>query len=83
MNIYYETFVFIIRLFVNINHLYLVSLTQTSRKGRAGKEKLIEEIREAVEKYSYVYVFELRNSKNNFLKEVRETWNKRDSRFFL
>jgi hypothetical protein len=51
-----------------------VPLTATTSKGRLGKESLVEEIREALNNYTYVYVFEVHNSRNNLIKEVRAGW---------
>ncbi|OZJ02494.1 hypothetical protein BZG36_04373 [Bifiguratus adelaidae] len=59
----------------------LVSLTQTRKKGREGKESLIEELRRCVDEYLYIYLFSVSNMRNNFLKDVRTEW--RTSRFFL
>lgn len=59
----------------------LVTLSKTSKKGRARKEYLVEQIREALESFKYIYVISLHNLRNNRLKEVRATW--KNSRFFF
>jgi mRNA turnover protein 4 len=58
-----------------------VHLTQTDKKGRAQKSKLIEDLRECADQYSRVYVFDVVNMRNSKLKEAREHWH--TSRFFL
>lgn len=58
-----------------------ISLTQTKKKGLELKQKLIEEIRECVEKYSRIFTFSVHNMRNIQLKEVRNDW--RNSRFFF
>lgn len=60
--------------------LHSVSLTQATRKGREGKEQLIEEIREAVEEFEYVYLFTVHNSKNQAFKNIRAEWKSKNSR---
>eukprot|EP01136_Pigoraptor_vietnamica_P006957 Opistho-1_new@40558 len=56
-------------------------MSSATRKGRGAKETLVEEIRDSVEKYKFVYVFSVKNMRNSKLKDVREQW--KDSRFFL
>ncbi|KAK9365923.1 ribosomal protein L10-domain-containing protein [Lipomyces kononenkoae] len=53
----------------------LVTLTKTQKKGREGKELLFTQIREALESYKYVWVFDVANMRNSFLKDVRKDWN--------
>ncbi|KAK9329681.1 ribosomal protein L10-domain-containing protein [Lipomyces starkeyi] len=53
----------------------LVTLTKTQKKGREGKELLFNQIREALELYKYVWVFDVANMRNSFLKDVRRDWN--------
>lgn len=60
----------------------VVSLTQTKKKGLEHKQKLVTEIREAVEKYDSVYIFSIQNMRNTKLKEVREEW-KATSKFIM
>ncbi|CAN6659258.1 ribosome assembly factor Mrt4p [Trichomonascus vanleenenianus] len=52
----------------------LVSLTQTDKKTRADKERIGDEIREAVDKYAYTWVFGVNNMRNTFLKNIRQDW---------
>jgi len=58
-----------------------ISLTNTKKKGLGGKQQLVEGVREAVEKYSHIYLFSVQNMRNNKLKFIRNEW--KDSRFFL
>jgi len=48
-----------------------VSLTQTAKKGKELKTKLIESLRECVDNYAYVYVFSVENMRNTKMKELR------------
>ena len=57
-----------------------VTLSQTQKKTPAHKQQLIDEIKDSVSKFSYVYVFSTDNMRNTALKEVRQEWN--DSRYF-
>ncbi|XP_058191837.1 uncharacterized protein LOC131308827 [Rhododendron vialii] len=59
-----------------------VTLSKTKKKGREHKESIVNSIREAVEKYSSVYVFTFENMRNLKFKEFREQL-KSSSRFFL
>ncbi|KAI7871165.1 ribosomal protein L10-domain-containing protein [Spinellus fusiger] len=59
----------------------VVALTQTDKKGRGGKEKLIEEIQKSADQYSYIWVFSVKDMRNTFLKEVRNDF--KSSRFFM
>ncbi|KAL0077088.1 ribosomal protein L10-domain-containing protein [Phycomyces blakesleeanus] len=59
----------------------VVALTQTDKKGREGKEKLIEEIQKSVDQYSYIWLFSVKDMRNTFLKEVRNDF--KTSRFFM
>eukprot|EP01130_Rhizamoeba_saxonica_P006275 TRINITY_DN24_c0_g1_i1.p1 TRINITY_DN24_c0_g1~~TRINITY_DN24_c0_g1_i1.p1 ORF type:complete len:235 (-),score=53.50 TRINITY_DN24_c0_g1_i1:593-1249(-) len=60
----------------------LVSLTQTVKRGRPGKESLIEEVRELLQQYQYVYVFVPVNMRNNSLANLRQRY-KRKGRFMF
>ncbi|ORZ01885.1 ribosomal protein L10-domain-containing protein [Absidia repens] len=60
----------------------VVSLTKTDKKGHEGKEKLIEQIHECVDRYEYIWVFAVKDMRNAFLKEVRNEL-KSSSRFFM
>ncbi|CAH1119890.1 unnamed protein product [Phaedon cochleariae] len=58
-----------------------ISLTKTDKKGLALKQKIVEDVRNCVEKYKSIYVFTYRNMRNEKMKEVREEW--KPSRFFF
>ncbi|KAK9468533.1 ribosomal protein L10-domain-containing protein [Lipomyces arxii] len=53
----------------------LVTLTKTQKKGREGKELLYTQIREGLDVYTHVWVFDVSNMRNTFLKDVRRDWN--------
>ncbi|KAJ2005427.1 mRNA turnover and ribosome assembly protein [Coemansia thaxteri] len=59
----------------------VVTLSKTKSKGKDGKAKVIEGVREAVEKYNYVWVFSVNNMRNQYLKQVRKDFS--TSRFFF
>lgn len=61
----------------------VVTLTQTTKKlvGREAKQKVLEDLREATDKYDAIYVLSTGNMRNALLKELRATW--RDSRLFF
>ncbi|KAI8968046.1 ribosomal protein L10-domain-containing protein [Mycotypha africana] len=59
----------------------IVSLTKTDKKGREGKEKLMEDIHECVDKYDYLYLYSVKDMRNTYLKEIRHDF--KDSRFFF
>lgn len=52
----------------------VVSLTQTKAKTREHKENIIENVREAANQYSYIWVFAVSNMRNAYLSEVRSLW---------
>lgn len=52
----------------------VVLLTQTSKKGKEAKGRLIEEVREQAEAFKYLWVFEVEHMRNNLLQEVRTAW---------
>ncbi|XP_060529389.1 mRNA turnover protein 4 homolog [Cylas formicarius] len=58
-----------------------ISLTKTNKKGLALKQKIVEDIRNCVEKYQSVYLFDYRNMRNETMKQVREEW--KPSKFFF
>lgn len=58
-----------------------VTLSRTKGKGFAGKEKIVEEVRACVERYSSVYVYTADNMRNAPLKGIRAAWA--DSRLFF
>lgn len=67
--------------FITKQTCVLVSLTKTDKKGLALKQKIVEDVRNCVEKYKSIYVFTVRNMRNQKIKEVREEW--KPSRFFF
>uniref|UniRef100_A0A224Z4T2 Ribosome assembly factor mrt4 n=1 Tax=Rhipicephalus zambeziensis TaxID=60191 RepID=A0A224Z4T2_9ACAR len=58
-----------------------VSLTRTKKKGLDHKRDLIQEVRDAFEKYDKVFVYSVSNMRNSKLKDVRQEW--KDSRFYF
>lgn len=59
-----------------------VSLTKTTKKGLKAKQLLVEEIRNSVDKFKFIYVFTTPNMRNSQLKSIRADM-KEDSRFFF
>lgn len=59
----------------------VVSLTQVNKKGQKNKDKLMEDIRSCCETYKNVFVFSVRNMRNNKFKDMRMAWQ--GSRFFM
>ncbi|KAJ2491156.1 mRNA turnover and ribosome assembly protein [Coemansia sp. RSA 2050] len=59
----------------------VVTLSKTKSKGKDGKAKIIEAVREAVNGYNYVWVFSVHNMRNQYLKQVRKDFS--TSRFFF
>ncbi|KCV67209.1 hypothetical protein H696_06371 [Fonticula alba] len=59
----------------------LVSLTNTTKRGREQKENLITEIQEAIERFNNIYLFSVEHMRNTFLKDIRADLP--DSRFFF
>jgi mRNA turnover protein 4 len=49
----------------------VVSLTKTRGKGRAGKTKLVEELRNAIDEYKHIYVFSFENLRASMFKDIR------------
>ncbi|KAH7428404.1 hypothetical protein KP509_09G000200 [Ceratopteris richardii] len=60
----------------------LVTLSKTKKKGREGKELLVNTVRKCLEEYSTLYIFAYENMRNTKFKEFRESL-KDSSRFFL
>ncbi|XP_067665942.1 mRNA turnover protein 4 homolog [Haliotis asinina] len=58
-----------------------VSLTQTRKKGLELKQKLVEEIRDTIDRYARIFTFSVQNMRNVQLKDVRQEW--KHSRFFF
>ena len=52
----------------------VISLTKTEKKGRENKEQIAEELRASMDQYSYIYVLNVQNMRNLFLKEIRQAW---------
>jgi len=59
----------------------VVPLTKTTKKGKKQKETLIQELRDACDTFTNLYVFSVKNMRNITFKEVRKEWT--GSRFFL
>lgn len=57
------------------------SLTKVSSKGKECKLELMNNVRNAIDKYSTVYVFSYENMRTNHFKKIRHEFQ--DSRFFL
>lgn len=57
------------------------NLTQVSKKGREQKDKLFQNIRDAIPEYQHCIVFSVDNMRNNYLKDVRRELS--DSRLFF
>lgn len=49
-----------------------MTLSKTKKKGREHKETIVNSIRDAVEKYNSVYVFNFENMRNLKFKEFRD-----------
>ncbi|GAB1597717.1 mRNA turnover protein 4 homolog [Argonauta hians] len=58
-----------------------ISLTRTTKKGLEGKQQLLQNIQDSVDKYARIFIFSVENMRNVQLKSVRYEW--RHSRFFL
>eukprot|EP01125_Pyxidicula_operculata_P021831 TRINITY_DN8679_c0_g1_i1.p1 TRINITY_DN8679_c0_g1~~TRINITY_DN8679_c0_g1_i1.p1 ORF type:complete len:260 (-),score=58.26 TRINITY_DN8679_c0_g1_i1:155-934(-) len=58
-----------------------VPLSKTEKKGKVGKDTLLQEVKSCLSKYSYLYVFLPENMRNNKLQEIRTRF--RTSRFFF
>ncbi|KAI5481835.1 mRNA turnover protein 4 like protein [Pseudohyphozyma bogoriensis] len=59
----------------------VVALTQTSKKDKAVKGQLIENIREQADVFSYVWVFDVEHMRTVILQEVRTAW--KGSKIFM
>jgi mRNA turnover protein 4 len=57
------------------------NLTQVTKKGREQKDKLFQNIRDAIPEYQHCIVFSVDNMRNNYLKDVRRELS--DSRYSL
>jgi len=58
-----------------------ISLTKTDRKGLALKQKIVDDVRNCVEKFSSMYAFTYVNLRTQRLQDVRREW--KPSRFFF
>nr|AFK10538.1 mRNA turnover 4-like protein [Callorhinchus milii] len=58
-----------------------VSLTKTAKKGLEVKQNPIEELRKCVDTYKHLFIFSIKNMRNNKLKDIRNAW--KHSRFFF
>lgn len=56
-------------------------LTQVAKKTREQKDKLFQNIRDAVPEYQHCFVFSVDNMRNSYLKNVRHELN--DSRYIF
>lgn len=46
-------------------------LTKTAAKGRPGKESLVNQLRDALDSYSNVFVYSVKNMRNQHLKQIK------------
>lgn len=53
----------------------LVTLAQTDKKGRENKERIFDEVREALDSHRYVWVLHLDDVRTPVLQEIRTAWN--------
>lgn len=53
----------------------LVTLAQTDKKGRENKERIFDEVREALDTYRYCWMFNLDDVRTPVLQEIRTDWN--------
>jgi len=60
----------------------VVSLTKTEKKGRTKKGELVKEIQENVEKWNYLWVFQVGHMRNSSIKDVRQAWKGTGRLFF-
>lgn len=56
-----------------------VHMTQVSKKTREHKDKLLENIRDAIPDYQHIFVFSIENMRNTHLQELRKELN--DSKY--
>ena len=60
----------------------VVALTKVKSKGRAGKEELVDKVREALEEYKNTFVVSFENIRSGPFKMIASQWRE-DSKFFL
>ncbi|KAI5963219.1 MRT4 [Candida pseudojiufengensis] len=53
----------------------LVTLSQTDKKGKEAKTKLFDEIRNALDSYSNVYILQMKNIRTPVLQDIRSDWS--------
>ena len=56
----------------------VVHLSKVEKKGKELSEKLFNNVREAADNFQYIFLFDVENMRNNYLKEVRQEFS--DSR---
>jgi mRNA turnover protein 4 len=59
----------------------VVHLTQVAKKDKELRTKLFDNVREAADSFSHIYVFGVQNMRNTYLKDVRTHFS--DSRIFF
>eukprot|EP00471_Norrisiella_sphaerica_P011878 CAMPEP_0184499850 /NCGR_PEP_ID=MMETSP0113_2-20130426/42772_1 /TAXON_ID=91329 /ORGANISM="Norrisiella sphaerica, Strain BC52" /LENGTH=219 /DNA_ID=CAMNT_0026887937 /DNA_START=39 /DNA_END=698 /DNA_ORIENTATION=+ len=59
----------------------IVHLTKTKKKGREKGDAFIEEVRDCVDEFSNIFLFEVENMRNAAFKALRTKWT--DSRFMI
>lgn len=52
----------------------LVTLASTEKKGRENKERIFDEVREALDTYRYVWILHLDDVRTPVLQEIRNSW---------
>ena len=60
----------------------VVALTKVKSKGRAGKEELVTNVREALEEYRNAFVISFENIRSGPFKVIANQW-RADSKFFM
>ncbi|KAF5301875.1 hypothetical protein FQR65_LT08707 [Abscondita terminalis] len=58
-----------------------VSLTNTRKKGLVLKQKIVEDIRGCIDKFTSIYVFTYKNMRTDKMQSIRQEW--KPSRFFF
>uniref|UniRef100_A0A6U3AJ90 Ribosome assembly factor mrt4 n=1 Tax=Lotharella globosa TaxID=91324 RepID=A0A6U3AJ90_9EUKA len=52
----------------------IVHLTRVKKKGREKGDKLIEEVRDLVDEFSHIYLYQVENMRNSAFKDLRILW---------
>jgi len=60
----------------------VVSLTKTEKKGREKKEALVQQIQENVDKWRYLWLFQVGSMRNAHLKDIRADWKETGRLFY-